>query len=815
MTFITLHDIVKVRGRFHRSVQLARDWADRRNLSEYLLMPTTRDLASRILQNIQAPQGVKAWSITGPYGTGKSAFALFLTDLLSQDLPDHPQAKVLRCELKFQMSPILPVLMVGERAPLIPAFLSTLAASMLPIAPSLAETVKHVAQTSRISDSDIVALVTQSARVAKQAGYGGLLIVMDEFGKFLEYLSLHPEADDLLVMQHLAEAVTRSTIPIVLITILHTSFAEYLPQTNEAQRMEWQKVQGRFADVAFQEPPGQLLKLIGAAIQRQMPSELEIAYLETVNRVVSSSALSEAHRRFPLEELLSDCVPLHPITALLLWPIFRGKLAQNERSLFAFLTGMEPFGFQEFLSLTAWSGEQPPFYRVDQLYDYVITVLGSMTYTGDRAHRWAEIDHAICRIPADGPPLSQAIVKVVGLVGLYGAAIGLKASEEIISIALDTSEDVSAALSYLEHSSILLFRRFEGAYGLWEGSDIDVDKCFEEARRHVGQGNISVRLKGAMPLRPLVARAHHIKTGTLRYFSVDVIDGAEQNLRQAFDSAARSADGQVIYVLTSHLEDRRSLIELARMLTDEGFAKSNLNILAFPKPIVGLEEALFEVEAWRWVMENVQALQGDVVGRREVKVRLLEAEKRLEGTVGRIFGLGGERFDPATSEWVQGGNIHHPQSPKGFSRWLSDLCDAIFNRAPSLHNELINRDRLSSAAAKARRNLLEAMLTREREPDLGFKGTPAEVSIYRTLLSASGFHRFRDGQLGFGEPGGEWSFVWHEIHQFLKTTRTSRRSIKDLFSVLKRPPLGFRDGPLPILLCVVLLVQPRGNSAGV
>jgi ABC-type dipeptide/oligopeptide/nickel transport system ATPase component len=808
MTVVTLSDLIKVRGRFHRSVQLSRDWSDRRYISEYLLTTTAHELALRILQGVQELQGIRAWSITGPYGSGKSAFALFLTELLTQSPSIQPQAQILRTEIGFQLSPFIPVLIVGERSSMMPAFLLSLAESIQSVNVSLAKKIKRSLQgKSKTSSSEVIELVSQAAQAVKQAGYGGLLFIVDEFGKFLEYIALHPENEDLLVIQHLAEAASRSDIPIVLITILHTSFAEYLPRTSEAQRTEWQKVQGRFVDVAFQEPPEQLLKLVGAAIQRQLPSTLETTYLGAVDNILSSHSLCEAHRRFVLADLMAECAPLHPITALLLWPVFRSKLAQNERSLFAFLIGKEPCGFQEFLSLSTWSTEQPQpaFYQVDSLYDYITIALGTAIYIGDRAHRWAEIDHALCRIPADAPVLSQAVVKVVGLVGLYGSAVGLKATKELLSLALNTSEEVIAALSYLEHHSILIYKRHEGAYGLWEGSDVDINACFTEAQRHIGQGNTIARLKEVMTLRPIVARAHYIKTGTLRYFSVGIIEGTEQNLQEILDEDTKSADGRIIHVLAPHLQTRQSLIELAQNLTKNNKGRNELLLFAFPKPIVGLEDALLEVESWRWVLENVQALQGDIVARREVKARLLYAEGGLESIVGRVFGLGGERFDPTVSEWVQGGLVKYPQSAKEFSRWLSELCDMVFYKIPNLQNELINRDRLSSAASKARRNLLEAMLTRDNEVDLGFKGTPAEVSIYRALLSTSGFHRLRDGQLGFGKPHDEWLFVWQQIHQFLEETHISRKPVIGLFSLLKKPPLGFRDGPLPILLCIILL----------
>src|SRR5215212_5213954 len=167
----------------------------------------------------------------------------------------------------------------------------------------------------RSSTAKGIASVRSIGQPAPRRRWGGLLVILDEFGKFLEHVSLHSETEDLFVMQGLAEAASRSPVPILLVTMLHTAFAEYLgASADDSRRAEWQKVQGRFTDVAFQEPPWQLLRLVGSAIVRErIPQGLEADYTELVDRAVSSPALEEARRRLPLEELLPDCTPLDPV----------------------------------------------------------------------------------------------------------------------------------------------------------------------------------------------------------------------------------------------------------------------------------------------------------------------------------------------------------------------------------------------------------------------------------------------------------------------------------------------------------------------
>lgn len=807
MTSVPLRDLVNVHGRFHRSVQLARDWGDKNSLGGYILTKTAAEIASQIVTAIKTPGGERAWSITGPYGTGKSAFALFLTDLLTHTNPVHAEGKALRRDLQFRARPFVPVLVTGQRSPVVPVLLSALAQSIHAMDSGLSRRIGSKVKAGDATDGDVISFVEEATRAVRDGSHGGVLIVLDEFGKFLEFLGAHPDSTDLQIMQQLAEVAARSDFPIVLISILHTSFAAYLHSANQIQKTEWQKVQGRFVDIAFQEPPEQLLKLIGAAIELNIPTELEAAYTKAVGEITGSPSLEEARQRISLGNLLPACVPLHPITSLLLWPVFRSKLAQNERSLFAFLTGEEPFGFQQFLGLSTWNGQGAPFFPVDRLYDYITTALGQAIYLGDRAHRWAAIEYALERIPVESPGLARAVVKALGLISMYGASVGLRPSREILTLALGNPEDVSQALEFLERLSVIVYRRYQDAYGLWEGSDVDLDSQFEEAAHHISQASLAARLKEAVTLRPLVAKAHYIRTGTLRYFRVDIVDGTADAIQKALDAPIAPADGQVIFVLGPTGSDRQELLALARRISRAESPERRLRIIAFPDPIAGLEEVLEEVERWKWVRDNVQALQGDPVARQEVRVRLSHNQSQLENIAGRVLCLQGYPFDPSASHWIHDGRMHRPTSTRDFQQWLSLICNQVFAQAPHLQNELLNRDHLSSAATRARRNLLEAMITSEGQPQLGFEGTPPEVSMYRAFLENGGFHRVRDGQWRIVRPGEQWQPAWRTIQRFLETTRHSRRPVAELFSTLRQPPFGFREGPLPILLLAVLVTR--------
>lgn len=808
-----LSDFVSVRSRFHRSVHLVRDAATPPDQAGYVVTPTARELAQRVWEGAFSEHGIRAWSITGPYGTGKSAFALFLARLLSEADHDDPELQRSRVEVVGTHEPrarLLPVALVGERSTLEPALLEALHRALAPLDPKLARRIASSLRSRSISPRDVVNQFEAATASAALAGYSGLMLIVDEFGKFLEHSARASGDQDLYVMQLLAEMAARSAPPFVLMTLLHSAFADYLGTVDQACRTEWQKVQGRFTDATFLEPVAEQLRLLGAAIEHRWDPTVEVRYITAVARTVRSEALAEARRRMPeVEQHLVRCAPLEPLVALVLGPLSRGQLAQHERTVFAFLSSPEPFALKEFLDTTAIDESQPAFYRLPLLYDYITSSLGGARYQDDKARYWAEIAGALDRLDSDAPPMCRDVIKAVGLLSLFGAPVGVWPTDEIISLALrgrTRSKSVHQAIEHLSARSILVFRRHQNAYGLWQGSDVDLMSRLEVAFDHVYKSGLASHLRRLIDARPFVARAHYFDTGTLRYLPAHIIDGDQGQIEAHLARDLDHGDGTVTFVLTESVADRRDLMA-GLAANSAALAVRGLCVLAFPRPVTGLEELVRNVAAWEWVRTKTPELAGDPIARREVEERLAGAREDLERIVGPALGLRGHRFEPGLSEWMLHGDCPTKiKDARAFNEWLSACCDNVFAMAPNLHNELLNREKLSSAAAAARRSLIEAMLMKEGTDRLGIEGNPPESSMFEALLREGGFYRRTKNVLRFSAPTNRtWKDVWNAIDQFLKSTRSGRKPIAELFTKLRSPPYGLREGPIPVvLLCAVL-----------
>ena len=852
---IPLSEFFHITGRFYRSVHLERDFYTENAPDGYVLTVTARATLRRVIAALENESTSKAWSLTGPYGSGKSAFALFIAKLLGNsespttqgawDLLEHGDASLWHqftgLDLHGQRG-FCPVLISGERSPITLALLRGLeqgltafsdllarrggirSTSLQPLLLDIQKRLEAAENGNLPHGSEITRLFESATHQIGVEGGAGLLLVVDELGKFLEYAAHDPEYGDLFVLQSLAEFATRSQqTPLLMVTILHQAFEQYAQRLAAFQREEWAKVQGRFEDVSFIEPTEQVLRLIGSAIEKT-------AAVENPNLSVAVDLELKPRQLDKIEfvSLLESCLPLHPTVALVVSPLFR-RFAQNERSLFALLNSYEPHGLQDFLSNQTYDGSVLPTFRLSNLYDYIYTALGSSLYTSSNGKKWAQIESAIERL-SDPSPMTVKLIKTIGLLGIAGeGSVNLKASKALLRYALDdgmaefhdqfdeSAKSFESALALLEGRSIAIYRRYNDAYSLWEGSDIDIESRLREARANLNPNlRLPTALSTLMQPQPLIARRHLFLTGTLRYFAIRYTDleGFDANLQMPSDDT----DGLVLYALPANELETKQLIKKA---TEAPVRARQEVLIAIPRSIGLLRDAVLELWCLGWVEENTPELAGDATARRELWARRSEAEQEVSAQLTSLFGgtiassqVGGiVRNDTGNTGgylWYHKGRRKiQIDSRRTLNEYLSRICKSVYPKTPILRNELINRRQISSQAAAARRRLIEGMLNSQQQEKLGIKGYPPEMSIYLSLLFNTGIHRRVSGGWGFHPPkaGNKTRiyFTWQEIEKFLSKCEETRQSVATLYKQLEQPPFGLRSGPMPILLCAVLL----------
>ena len=381
---------------------------------------------------------------------------------------------------------------------------------------------------------------------------------------------------------------------------------------------------------------------------------------------------------------------------------------------------------------------------------------------------------------------------------MLGDQVGLRASTDVVAACVGDRESASDALDRLKLRSVFVYRQFRDAYRIWEGSDLDLDDLVAAAVQQMpSDASVAATLQRLAPRAPLVARRHLYRTGTFRYFDVRFADAA-QLLQQEDPTLDGEGDGAVLLALPRTEREAQDLRAQAAALSLAAARHADRKpvVLVTPPATTRLAQLARELAAAEVVQTSTPALQSDPTARTELSGRIDELGRQVAAEIERAF-------DPGRSAWHSGGDSLRLRSWREAMRALSDLCDVSYNAAPPMRNELLNRRALSTSAARARRNLLEAMILRRDEPRLGFDGYPPEVSMYRSVLDAHGFHRQQRSTWRFDRPKPE--SLWREIDRYLADTEAGRRSLIELYDRLRRPPFGLKDGPLPVVVLAALL----------
>lgn len=818
-------DVLRIRNRFMRSIHLERDFGDGA-LQDYILTPQMRATLVRLVKGLAAQSRQRAWRITGDYGTGKSSFALAIARLLS----DRPQnlALDLRQAVDFRQlrtgrPRLLPVLVTGSREPVTIAVLRGLQRALEGCrtrgsVPQVLGRIRSLvnAGASAVSEGAVIDMIeAANAHVCSTGARTGLLIILDELGKFLEFAALHPERQDVFFLQSLAESTARSgKHPIFVLGLLHQGFSAYAQQLSQVAQKEWEKVAGRFEELLFNQPVEQTATLVAHALNvhtARVPRDIAKEAMRDMAGAIDLGWYGPAATHRMLSDIAARLYPLHPSVLPVLVQLF-SRFGQNERSLFSFLLSDEPFGLQDFSDQPLQSAR---FYRLHHLYDYARATFGHRLSVQSYRSHWNQIESVVESFPREHNGELQ-ILKTVALLNLLDAP-NLLATEAavILAVANDrrmTERHVREALRYLGREKRVLYHRgAAGGYCLWPHTSVNLDKAYRAACRSVERPQrISSLIRQSLETRPLVARRHYIETGNLRHFDVCYVPIADLAALTAEESV--SADGRIIVPLCETEEERREALVFA----GSARVKHRPEVLvAVPKPLGALVGLVEECQRWHWISQNVPELNNDTYAAEEVSRQLEASRQLLEKRITSYVGL--RQFTETMElQWFHRGLPLAVGSSRDLLAILSRICDEVYDAAPRIRNELVNRHVLSSAAAAARMRLIERILKFSTKPLLGMESArkPPEMSMYLSILKQGALHRETEGSWAIMEPSAAFDPcklrpVFHRVRALLEEKLDGRIHVSDLFSELRRRPYGVRDGLTPLLFSVFSVVHEQ------
>ncbi|MBJ8348845.1 hypothetical protein [Antrihabitans sp. YC2-6] len=760
---------------------------------------------------MESGDGSRAFSITGPYGSGKSSLAVFLDALCSgSSSPTYKAAVRLLREHDPETADGLKAARAAAHAgrdgfvrgivttPQREAIATTVLRALRTAAEYLAQkplTEEVEAALDRALDPRLATPSYHEIRelIRKITSIRPLLLVIDEFGKNLEAYGASGSDTDIYLLQELAEwASDRSNhSTLIVVTIQHLAFEAYAASASLAQRREWAKVQGRFEDIPYVDSASATRSLIASALNQGDDENFDEARILAAARAAADAA-SVGLPEVASETLLGHCWPLHPVVLLAL-PELCARYGQNERTLFSFLASAEPLSVKTWLSHVD-SIEDLPWVRVDQIYDYFVESAGNFLATSAESGRWTEVSTAI----RDASGLTDAqmrVLKTVGTLNLVSATGMLRASEELVGFASADGQAgtenvvaVATRLAELSSMSLITHRDYAHEYRIWRGSDFDINRALEGARRSVAGRSLASLLADVRPMKPVVAARHSTKTGTIRAFECTY--GDFETHRIAAPSPRSVCDAVLVYRL-----------EPADLQVD-GDQRVPVVVID-PVDLGATIAASVELGALLEVAEDVRLARDDAAAKRELAERIAYARISLDHAISVAFDV--------TASWTWLNPAEGPKVPliDGVSTSrLSEVLDQAYSAGPStVSYEAINRSELTSTGARARRLVIEGLVdvSRHSTPQFGMVGDGPEAAMYRAVILDSGIHDMNRGQIQ-APSVSDWRRVWDETLAEL-TNLESAVTAEHLLTIMMSPPFGLREGTASLLLTAMLVVE--------
>ena len=522
--------------------------------------------------------------------------------------------------------------------------------------------------------------------------------------------------------------------------------------------------------------------------------------LALANDILNGSDYLEALRDVDRDDVIGS-TPLHPATTLLLWPVFRSSIAQNERSLFHFLTSNDHAGFAEHLG--ACTEKHIPWFALHHLFDFIDEHLGVSSFTGAYAKRWAEALAGLAKLDASAPEGCESVIKSIALLSIFGRQVRLFPTQQVLA-SIHGGSKFEAELEHLIERSIVMERKHERAYALWAGSDVDLERMHMEHLSNLTGKTTADVMTACFPASELSSLRHFIRTGAHRKFETRVVDGEAFLKTEQLTRLGPNSPGQVVFVLDRDGERKAVLMEHAKVLTGVGDVHAQQSLIAISTITKKTEESARGLLAWKSLLATSSEVGEDEVAKTEVQARIDAIGDQLTPQR-NVYGGDGGIVQPSLSHWVLRGEELRINDGRGLHEALDDLATEAFPSYPTLLNEMINRDEPSSSGSRAVRNLIQAMIEEEHTPRLGIKGYH-QVTIYEGMLKGGGMLEETDSGVYLTVPEGPWKAVWSHL---LQRCTKERRAVDKLFAELEARPFGLKRGVMAVLLCAVQRVHQR------
>lgn len=628
-------------------------------------------------------------------------------------------------------------------------------------------------------------LYKEISNALKDYGYGGIYIIFDEFSKYIEGHEKETFAYDMKILQDMCELSNNSREQQIHITfVAHKSIKEYGNGLPADIVNAFKGVEGRLSEVRFIVSAQNNYELISHAIKKDIKKCKDFFEKPINKEVIENSYKIPCFSGLFTEKeykkiVMEGCFPMLPLTAYALLNISE-KVAQNERSIFTFLSNDEKGSLVNIIENGA-----EDMLSVDAVYDYFQNIFTDSISLTNIHNEWLKADYALTKAESLN---EEKIIKAMAILHMINKNEEIPVRKDEIRLACGLSnEDFSSSLKKLEDKNIITYRSKLNIYAFKNNIGINLEN---QINKMIEKQPLSLKwteeISAVSELDFVLPKKYNQEYTMTRYFKYVYMT------REQFLSVSKSeylfdtynADGLVVCIVKLKQESIEEIKAHIDRLKDERI------VVIYPNMVFGMQQNIRKLKAVEKLRKDKEFLEENKVLEQELSIYREDLIFELNSEIEKLYLSENNNCKCLNSSMIEPYEFENQVS---FNRFLSDICSSYYEHAPKINNELINRKTVSAQIRKARNQIIDAILN-EDELERFEKGTSSESTIFRATLVNTGILK------GDKEEEDGCRRIINEIDRFIKKSAGEKVCFEKLYKKLLGKQFGARKGIIPIFI---------------
>lgn len=619
-----------------------------------------------------------------------------------------------------------------------------------------------------VDDEPLSVFRSINKTLREKHGFAGIYIIFDEFSKYIEG---HTEAGfsaDMKLLQDICELCNSSSEEQLHLTcVAHKAIRTYRDSISKRIMNSFLGVEGRLVEIPFYVSAQNNYELIADAVTKKEAFESwrnNRKYVDLLDKSYLIPEFSALFEKNDFDTIVGDgCFPLTPLSALLLLNLSE-KIAQNERTIFTFISGSDMHSLASYINHGA-----DKYAGADLIYDYFLPLFEGEKGTAVQ-NEWLKADFALSK--TEGKE-EGAIIKCLAVIRMINRSDDIPANGVFLRLALGMDEGIfNDSLNGLIKKGLIAYKKSNAVYDFQNNIGINVENEVADcAIKYYSKTDIPTALNSICNNRYILPKKYNQSHFMTRYYRVLFMSATSFMALSSSDYLKDDnyPDGYLIEIYMKEQDDIKALQNHLKEIGDKRI------VLGVPGILCDCDEEVKTLLAVRKLLGDHDFTDNNEVLITELKVierDLLEQlnawMENAESSITTLF------FENETI----------PISYYGINRAVSDVCEKTYNCTPIINHELINRHVISPQIHKARNAIMDDML-HAREIEKYETGTSAESTIFRALMVHSKGDKNMD-------------LIKDSILGFIHESKGKKQPFSKLLKELTSEPYGMRKGPIPV-----------------